>query len=117
MSVFIAGSDTSFRRQSTSAPGDRENDCTCNECSNSALVAVSAASLLLIVTLTTVILTQCLLMLRMRKSKNVQNKNETCAKVITHTNIQKNVPVKPNDAYTLHMSPSAVEEATYETVK
>ena len=93
--THIAGYVTAFQQQSTSAPRGRENDCTCNECSNSALVAVSAASLLLIVTLTTVILTQCLLMLRMRKSKDVQYKNEARTKVMTHTNIQKDIPVTP----------------------
>ena len=91
----IAGSTTHFRQQSTSAPGDVGNDCSCNECSNSALVAVSAASLLLIITLITVILTQCLLMLRMRKSKDVQHKIETYAKA-KHTNMRKDVLVKSN---------------------
>ena len=109
--MFIAGSGTAFRQQSTSAP----NDCTCNECSSTALVAVSAVSLLLIVTLTTVILTQCLLMIRMRKSKDVLRKNETSTKVMTH--IRKDVPMTRNDAYTQHMTPSSIEEATYDTVK
>ena len=56
--------------QSTSVPGDGGNDCTCNECSNSAVVGVSVVSLLLIITLATVIFIQSLLLHRMRNSKD-----------------------------------------------
>ena len=100
--------------QSTSVPGDRENDCTCSEISSSAVIAVSAVSLLLIVTLTTVILTQCLLMIRMRKSKD---RNETYTEVVTPTTMHMDVPVTPNEAYALHKIHSSSEEATYELVK
>ena len=106
--------------QSTSVPGDRENDCTCSESSSSAVIAVSAVSLLLIVTLTTVILTQCLLMIRMRKSKDVLHKNGTYAEVVTPTtmhNMDMDVPVTPNEAYALHKTHSSSEEVTYELVK
>ena len=100
--------------QSTSVPGDRENDCTCSGSSSSAVIAVSAVSLLLIVTLTTVILTQCLLMIRMRKSKD---RNETYTEVVTPTTMHMDVPVTPNEAYALHKIHSSSEEATYELVK
>ena len=85
---------------------------TCSEISSSVVIAVSAVSLLLIVTLTTVILTQCLLMIRMRRSKD---RNETYAEVVTSTTMH--VPVTPNEAYALHKVASSNEEITYELVK
>ena len=97
----------------TSVPGSRENDCTCSECSSSVVAAVSAVSLLLIVILTTVILTQCLLMIRMR---NMLHKNETYAEVMTPTTMHTDVPVSPNKAYGLHKMTSSSEEVTYEPV-
>ena len=101
--------------QSTSVPGDREND---SESCSLAVIAVSAVSLLLIVTLTTVILTQCLLMIRMRKSKDVLHKNETYAEVMTPTSMRDmDVPVTPNEAYAPHKTHSSSEEVTYELVK
>ena len=83
------------------------------------MIAVSAVSLLLIVTLTTVILTQCLLMIRMRKSKDVLHKNETCAEVMTPTTMHNimDVLVAPNEAYALHNMTSSTNEVTYELVK
>ena len=108
---------TPSQLQSTSVPGGREIDCTCSECSSSAVTAVSAVSLLLIVILTTVILTQCLLMVRMRKSKDVLYRNETYAGVMTPTTMHTDVPVSPNEAYALHKMTSSSEEATYELVK
>ena len=81
------------------------------------MIAVSAVSLLLIVTLTTVILTQCLLMIRMRKSKDVLHKNETHAEVMTPTTMHMDVPVTPNEAYALHKVASSCEEVTYELIK
>ena len=81
------------------------------------MAAVSAVSLLLIVTLTTVILTQCLLMVRMRKSKDVLHRNETYAEVMTPTTMHTDVPVSPNEAYALHKMTSSSEEVTYELVK
>ena len=70
------------------------------------MIAVSAVSLLLIVTLTTVVLTQCLLMARMR--------NHISVEVMTPT-----VKIIPNEAYGLHRTTSSSEEleATYEIVK
>ena len=112
--IFISASATPPQLQSTSVPGDRENDCTCSENSSSAVIAVSAVSLLLIVTLTTVILTQCLLMIRMRKSKD---RKETYAEVVTSTTMHMDVPVTPNEAYALHKMASSNEEIMYELVK
>ena len=103
--------------QSISVPGDRENDCTYSESCSSAVIAVSAVSLLLIVTLTTVILTQCLLMIRMRKSKDVLHRNETYAEVMTSTTMHTDVPVTPNEAYALHKITNSTKEVTYELVK
>ena len=94
---------------------ERENDCTCHEeCSSSAVIAVSAVSLLLIVTLTTVILTQCLLMIRMRRSIH---RNEPYTEVMTSTTMHKDVPVSSNEAYAVTKMTSASEEVTYELVK
>ena len=115
-STSVPGGTTS-QLTSTSVPSGRESDCTCSECSSSALIAVSAVSLLLIVILTTVILTQCLLMVRMRKSKDVLYRNETYAEVMTPTTMHTDVPVSPNEAYGLHKMTSSSEEATYELVK
>ena len=113
-------------------PRERENDSTCHEeISSSAVIAVSAVSLLLIITLTTVILTQCLLIIRMRKSIH---RNETYTEVMTSTTLHKDVPVSPNEAYAVTkmnkdvpVSPneayavtkmtSASEEVTYEMIK
>ena len=119
-STLYYNSSGSVTLQSTSVPGDRENDCTCSEISSSAVIAVSAVSLLLIVTLTTVILTQCLLMIRMRKSKDVLHRNETYAEVVIPTtmhNMDMDVPVTPNEVYALHKISSSSEEVTYELVK
>ena len=71
---------------------------------------MSAVSLLLIVTLTTVILTQCLLIIRMRKSKDVLHRNETYAEDTKHMD----VPVMPNEAYALSKITGSV---TYELVR
>ena len=93
----------------------KENDCTCSEeSSGSAVIAVSAVSLLLILTLTTVILTQCLLIFRMRRSRN---KTETCAEATNPTTKTTDVPVSPNEAYALTKITSPRDEVTYEVVK
>ena len=79
------------------------------------MIVVSAVSLLLIVTLITVIIIQCLLVLRMRKSNNA---DPTMHKVSVSPNqeyknssIHMDVPVTPNAAYSLHS-----EDMTYEMV-
>ena len=96
---------------------------------------------LLIVTLTIIIITQCLLMARMRKSKDV-HRNETYTEVTNPTTmqsyipnkayilqsdvpvtpneacvLQSDVPVTPNEAYGLKKMASGREEVTYELVK
>ena len=97
---------------STLVPGDSsENDCKCSD--DLTVIAVSAVSLLLIVTLTTVILTQCLLIIRMRRSS--RDKSDTYAEVTNTTTKTTDVPVSPNEAYALHKI--TTEEITYETVK
>ena len=78
------------------------------------MIAVSAVSLLLIVTLITVIIIQCLLILRMRKSKDVlHSSNETYAE----SSMNVDVPTTPNEAYTQHKITRPSEEVTYEIVK
>ena len=76
----------------------------------SVVIAVSAVSLLLIVILITVILTQCLLILRMRRSLK-----ETPAEYTTPTTMNMDVPVSHNEAYAVHKV--VAEDTTYETVK
>ena len=71
-------------------------------CNSSSVIVVSAVSLLLIVTLITVNIIQCLLILRMRKSKDVLHKNETYTEVMTPTTMHMDVPVTPNEAYAVH---------------
>ena len=73
------------------------------------MIAVSAVSLLLIVTLTTVTLTQCLLIIRMRRS------SETYAEATNSTTKTTDVPVSLNEAYEL--TKIMTEEVTYELVK
>ena len=70
---------------------------------------MSAVSLLLIVTLTTVILTQCLLIIRMRRRS--RNKTETYAEV-TNPTTNTDVPVSPNEAYGLTKITRPKEEVT-----
>ena len=63
---------------------------TCAECTtNSAMIAVSAVSLLLNITLATVILIQCLLMLRRKKPKDMlhSTNDETYAEPIKQVDI------------------------------
>ena len=85
----------------TSVPG-----CKCSD--DLIVIAVSAVSLLLIVTLTTVILTQYLLIIRMRRSS--RDNTDTYAEVTNPTTKTTDVPVSPNEAYALH-------KITYEMVK
>ena len=99
--------------QSSLVPGKRENDCGCI----STIIGVSAASLLMTVTLTIIIITQCLLMVRMRKSKDVVQRNETYTEVMTPTTMQSDIPVTPNEAYALHKITGTSEEVTYEHMK
>ena len=77
------------------------------------MIGVSAVSLLVIVTLITVNLTQCLLIRRMRKSKDVLHSNETYAQPSMY-HVDVNVPTGPNEAYALY---KPREDDTYETVK
>ena len=97
----------------TSVPGGKEA-CQREEISSSAVISVSTVSLLLIVTLTTIILTQCLLMIRMRRSTH---RNEPYTEVMTSTTMHKDVSVTPNEAYAVTKIARASEEVTYELVK
>ena len=86
----------------------------CDTC-NSAVIGVSSVSLLVIVTLITVILTQCLLILRMRKSKDVLHSNETYAELSMH---HVDVTTAPNEAYApVQKIHNLKDEDTYETIK
>ena len=83
---------------------------TSNDCS-SAVIGVSAVSLLVIVTLITVILTQCLLILRMRRSRD--EPGPYIEPSIHHVD----VPTAPNEAYALHKIVKPRDDDTYEMVK
>ena len=76
------------------------------------MIAVSAVSLLLIVTLTTVTLTQCLLIIRMRRSRD---RSETYAEATDSTTNITDVLASLNEAYEL--TKLTTEEVTYELVK
>ena len=93
---------------------ERENDCGYML---GYIIGVSAISFLLIVTLTIITITQCLLMVRMRKSKNVVQRNESYAEVTTSTTMQSDVPVTLNEAYGLYNIATTNDEAEYEIVK
>ena len=80
------------------------------------MIAVSAVSLLLNITLATVILIQCLLMLRRKKPKDMlhSTNDETYAEPIK----QVDVSTAPNEAYGLHkITKPSEEDTTYEMVK
>ena len=102
---------------------DQQQPTSVPECSSSALIGVlvSAVSLLMTVTFTIIIITQCLLMVRMRKSKDVVQRNETYTEtyteVMTPTTMQSDVPVTSNEAYALPKITGASEEVIYELVK
>ena len=85
----------------TLLPSDQQQPTSIPKCSSSALIGVSAVFLLTTVTLTIIIITQCLLMVRMRKSKDVVQKNETYTEVMTPTTMQSDIPVTPNEVYAL----------------
>ena len=83
---------------------------------NSAMIAVSAVSLLLNITLATVILIQCLLVLRRKKPKDVlhSTNDETYAEPTK----QVDVSTAHNEAYGLHkITKPSEEDTTYEMVK
>ena len=56
-------------------------------------------------------------MVRMRKSKDVVQRNETYTEVMTPTTMQSDVPVTINEAYALHKIANTSEEVEYEIVK
>ena len=87
---------------------------TCAECT--AMIAVSAVSLLLNITLSTVILIQCLFVLRRKKPKDMlhSTNDETYAEPTK----QVDVSTAPNEAYELHkITKPSEEDTTYEMVK
>ena len=82
----------------------------------STMIAVSAVSLLLNITLATVILIHCLLVLRRKKPKDVlhSTNDETYAEPTK----QVDVSTAPNEAYGLHkITKPSEEDTTYEMVK
>ena len=69
---------------------------------STAVITVSAVSLLLIVTLATVVLTQCLCIIRMRRSMEKNSVGTTTVLYAEVTNpIKIDVPVSINEAYAL----------------
>ena len=91
------------------------NDCGLNP----TIIQVSAVSLslLLIVILTIIIIAQCLLMVRMRKSKNVVRRKETYTEATNPTSMQCDVPITTNEAYILHKIAFTSTEPEYAIVK
>ena len=86
----------------------------CAECTT--MIAVSAVSLLLNITLATVILIHCLFVLRRKRPKDMlhSTNDETYAEPIK----QVDVSTAPNEAYGLHkITKSSEEDITYEMVK
>ena len=98
-------------------PSGQQQPTSVPKFNNSALIGVSAASLLMTVTLTIIIITQCLLMVRMRKSKDVVQRNETYTEVMIPTTMKSDIPVTTNEAYALYKITGGSEEVTYELVK
>ena len=100
---------TAYGDGDTSANSDTSASC-------SATIAVSAVSLLLNITLATVILIQCLFVLRRKKPKDMlhSTNDETYAEPIK----QVDVSTAPNEAYGLHkITKPSEEDTTYEMVK
>ena len=101
----------------TAASGDGDTSANSDtNASYSATIAVLAVSLLLNITLATVILIQCLLMLRRKKPKDMlhSSNSETYAEPIK----QVDVSTAPNEAYGLHkITKPSEEDTTYEMVK
>ena len=101
----------------TTASGDGDTSANSDtNASYSATIAVLAVSLLLNITLATVILIQCLLVLRRKKPKDMlhSSNSETYAEPIK----QVDVSTAPNEAYGLHkITKPSEEDTTYEMVK
>ena len=101
----------------TTASGDCDTSANSDtNASCSATIAVSAVSLLLNITLATVILIQCLLMLRRKKPKDMLH--STNSETYAEPTKQVDVSTAPNEAYGLHkITKSSEEDTTYEMVK
>ena len=82
------------------------SESTAVNCGGStAVIALSAVSLLLIATLATVVLTQCLCIIRMRRSRKKNSVETTTVLYAEVTNpIKIDVPVSINEAYALVQS-------------
>ena len=102
--------------QSTSVL-EKKYDSTSNECSSSAVIGLSVMSCLLIVTLAIIIVIQCLLMVRMKKTNDMMWRNKTNAKAITPTAMMSDISLTPNEAYALHKINKTSEEVLYDTMK
>ena len=86
---------------------------TCAECSViSAMIAVSAVSLLLNITLATVILIQCL-----TRKKHKVVLHSTNSETYAEPTKQVDVLTAPNEAYELHKITKPSEDTIYEMVK
>ena len=92
------------------------NTCSREDGSSLALIAVSAVSLLLSVLLVTVVVVQCVVIGRMRKSLLIRDDahhNQIHAEATPHGTI----PVSENEAYGLHKRTTPQQEAVYEYVQ
>ena len=95
--------------------GDDGGGQTCNDKSNSvALITVSAASLILIITLVVIVFIQCLLIFRIKKVKNQWDpSNQSSAQLSTQ---HMDVPTTPNMAYALTKVTNSRSETEYEVI-
>ena len=92
------------------------NTCSHEDGSSPALIAVSAVSFLLSVLLLTVVVVQCFVIGRMRKSLLIgddAHHNQIYAEATPHGTI----PVSENEVYGLHKSTTPQQEAVYEYVQ
>ena len=113
MKLIVICNYSSGTPVSTSVPEVKENDTMSSEGScDVTVIAVSVVSLLLIVTLTTLNITQCLVIIRMRRSS--RDKTETYAEPTNPTTKTTDVTLSHNEAYALHKI--TTEEVTYEPV-
>ena len=87
-----------------------------NTCSCEALIAVSAVSLLLSVLLLTVVVVQCFVIGRMRKSLLIRD-DAHHNQIYAEATPLSTIPVSENEAYGLHKRTTPQQEAVYEYVQ
>ena len=92
------------------------NTCSREDGSSPALIAVSAVSLLLSVLLLTVVVVQCFVIGRMRKSLLIRD-DAHHNQIYAEATPLSTIPVSENEAYGLHKRTTPQQEAVYEYVQ